>query len=128
MCTPRELGLALIRYPILASSLVNHTVSVDVKHHERKRRRRQTKEFWSCVVYQSAICRRCLQTTTSLCWLSQCDKLCLGACMGIKRTCFDAFPPGHPKMFERTLNIILVFVLAISNTINLFPNFLCCSL
>ena len=52
----------------------------------------------------------------------------LEACMGIKRTYLDKFPQGHPKMFERTLDIISLFVLAISNTINLFPIFLCCSL
>ena len=45
----------------------------------------------------------------------------LEACMGIKRTYLDEFPPGHPKMYERTLDMSL-FVLAISNTINLFPN------
>ena len=33
---------------------------------------------------------------------------CLEACMGIKRTCLDEFPPGHPKMFERMLDIISV--------------------
>ena len=53
---------------------------------------------------------------------------CLEACLEIKRTCLDEFPPGHPKMFERTLDIISLFVLAISNAINLFPNLLCCSL
>ena len=42
--------------------------------------------------------------------------------MGIKRTYLDEFPQGHPKMFERTLDISL-FVLAISNTISLFPLF-----
>ena len=45
---------------------------------------------------------------------------CLEACMGIKRTCLDEFPLGHPKMFERTVDIISMFVLAILNTINLF--------
>ena len=53
---------------------------------------------------------------------------CLEACMGIKCACLGAFPPGHPKMCERTLDIISLYVLAISNTINLFRNFLCCSL
>ena len=48
---------------------------------------------------------------------------CLETCMQIKRTCLDGFPPGHHKMFERTLDIILLFVLAISNNINLFPSF-----
>ena len=38
-------------------------------------------------------------------------------------TCLDEFPSGHPKMFERTLDIISLFVLAVSNTINLFPIF-----
>ena len=47
----------------------------------------------------------------------------LKACMGIVRTCLDEFSPGHPKMFERTLDIISLFVLAISNTISLFPIF-----
>ena len=47
----------------------------------------------------------------------------LEACMWIKHTCLDEFPPGHPKMFERTLDIILLFILAISNTINLFLSF-----
>ena len=50
-------------------------------------------------------------------------ELCLEVCMGIKRTCLDEFPPGHPKMFERTLDIISLFVLAISDNRNLFPNF-----
>ena len=45
---------------------------------------------------------------------------CLEACMGIKRTGLNEFPPGHPKMFERTLDIISLFMLAMSNTINLF--------
>ena len=55
---------------------------------------------------------------------------CLGECMWIKCACLDEFPPGHSKMFERTLDIISLFiiVLAISNTINLFPIFVCCSL
>ena len=53
---------------------------------------------------------------------------CFEAWMWIKRTFLDEFPLGHPKMFERTLDVISLFVLAISNTINLFPNFLCCSL
>ena len=44
-------------------------------------------------------------------------------CMGIKRTYLDEFPPGHPKMFERTLDIISLFVLAISNTINFYFRF-----
>ena len=48
---------------------------------------------------------------------------CLEVCMCIKRTSLDEFPPGHPKMFERTLHIISLFVLAISNNINLFPSF-----
>ena len=48
---------------------------------------------------------------------------CLEAYMWIKRTCLDEFPPGHPKMFGRTLDIISLFVLAISNTINLYRNF-----
>ena len=52
----------------------------------------------------------------------------LEVCMGIKRTFLDEFPPGHPKMFERTVDIISLFLLAISSTINLFPNFLCCFL
>ena len=52
---------------------------------------------------------------------------CLETCMWIKHTCLDEFPPGHPKTFERTLDNISLFVLAFSNTINLFPNFLCCS-
>ena len=57
---------------------------------------------------------------------------CLEACMWIKRTCLDKFPPGHPKMFQRTLDIISLFVLAISNTVNLFLFlfvclFWCCS-
>ena len=37
-----------IPYPILPPSLINHTVSVDVKHHDRRRRRRTT-ELRSCV-------------------------------------------------------------------------------
>ena len=45
----------------------------------------------------------------------------LEMCMWIKRTCLDEFPPGHPKMFERMLDIISLFVLAISNTISLSP-------
>ena len=28
--------MALVPYPILLPSLINHTVSVDVKHHERR--------------------------------------------------------------------------------------------
>ena len=44
-------------------------------------------------------------------------ELCLEACM-------VEFPPGHPKTFQRTLDIISLFVLAISNTVNLFPFFL----
>ena len=52
---------------------------------------------------------------------------CLEACMWIKRTCLDEFPPSHPKMFERTLDLISLFVLAVSNTINLFPSFWYCS-
>ena len=47
----------------------------------------------------------------------------LKACMWIKHTCLDAFPPGHPKMFERMLDIISLFVLAISDSINLFLSF-----
>ena len=43
------------------------------------------------------------------------------SCMWIKRTRLDEFPPGHPKMFERTLDNISLFVLAISNSISLFP-------
>ena len=43
--------------------------------------------------------------------------------MGIKRARLDEFPQGHPEMFERTLDIILLLVLAISNTINLFQIF-----
>ena len=54
-------------------------------------------------------------------------KSCLKACMGIKHTCLDVFSPGHPKMFKWILDIISLFVLAISNTINLFPSILCCS-
>ena len=50
------------------------------------------------------------------------------AWMGIKRTCSDELYAGHPKMFERTLDIISLFVLSISNTINFFLIFLCCSL
>ena len=46
----------------------------------------------------------------------------LEAFMWIKRSCLDEFPPGHPKMFERTLDIISLFVLAILNNINLFPS------
>jgi len=38
--------------------------------------------------------------------------------MGIKRTCLDEYPPGHPKMFERTPDTISLFVLAISDTIS----------
>ena len=49
---------------------------------------------------------------------------CLETCMGIKRIGLDEFPPGHPKMFERTLDITSLFVLTISNTINLFPIFI----
>ena len=49
---------------------------------------------------------------------------CLEACMWIKRTCLDEFPPGDPKMFEGKLDIISLFVLAISNNISLFPSFL----
>ena len=37
--------------------------------------------------------------------------LCLKACMGIKYTCLDEFPPGHPKMLERMLDIISLFVI-----------------
>ena len=48
---------------------------------------------------------------------------CLEACMGIKCTSLDEFPPGQPKMFERTLDIISMFVLAISNMICLFVLF-----
>ena len=47
----------------------------------------------------------------------------------LKRTCLDEFPLGHPKMFERTLDVISLFVLAISNTMSLFPILcVCCSL
>ena len=38
---------ALIPYPILSLSLINHTVSVDVKHRERRRRR--TSKLGCCV-------------------------------------------------------------------------------
>ena len=38
---------ALIPYPIFSLSLINHTVSMDVKHHERRRRR--TSKLGSCV-------------------------------------------------------------------------------
>ena len=31
---------------------------------------------------------------------------CLEGYMWIKRTCLDEFSSGHPKMFERTLDII----------------------
>ena len=48
---------------------------------------------------------------------------CLEVCMLIKHTCLDEFPPGHPKMFKRMLDIISLFVLAISNNINLFLSF-----
>ena len=33
----REVGLALILYPIFLPSLISHTVSVDVMHHKRIR-------------------------------------------------------------------------------------------
>ena len=71
---------------------------------------------------------KCPQTTTSLCWLSQCDRIVSRSVHGNQTYLLDKFPPGHPKMFERMLDIISLFVLAISNTINLFRNCLCCSL
>ena len=49
---------------------------------------------------------------------------CLEVHMGIKRACLDEFPPDDPKMIKRMLDIISLFVLAISNTISLFPIFL----
>ena len=52
---------------------------------------------------------------------------CLKAYMGIKHTCLDVFSLGHPKLFKWTLDIISSFILAISNTVNLFPSVLCCS-
>ena len=38
-----------IPYPILSPSLINRTVSMDVKHHERRRSRRRTTKLRSCV-------------------------------------------------------------------------------
>ena len=60
-------------------------------------------------------------------WASMTES-CLEACMRIKHACLDEFSPGHPKMFEIMLDIISLFVLAISNTINLFPIFFVCVL
>ena len=57
----------------------------------------------------------------SLCWLSQCNRIMSQSVHVIK--CLNEFPQGHPKMFERTLDIISLFVWAISNNINLFPSF-----
>ena len=33
----REAGLGLVPYPVLSPSLLSHSVSVDVKHHERRK-------------------------------------------------------------------------------------------
>ena len=41
----------------------------------------------------------------------------------ITLTSLEKIPPGHPKTFKRMLDIISLFILAISNNINLFPNF-----
>ena len=46
----KEVGWAraLIPYPILPPFLINHTLTVDVKHHERKKDTRAS-ELMSCV-------------------------------------------------------------------------------
>ena len=49
-------------------------------------------------------------------WANVAAESCLEVWMWIKRTCLDEFLPGHPKMFETTLVIISLFVLAISNS------------